>query len=255
MDYHLDFSVIFAPEYLPLLGRGLVVTLLLTLLSSSLAVGLGWAGAAVSASGRGMGRWLVCSSIEVFRNVPALVQVFFWSFAFPLLLPRDVRVPLMFNNAPLAWLQEQTGVHAYYFLALALSLSLNTAAYLAEIFRAGIESVSGDQIAAGLALGLTQRQVMRDVVLPQALHVSFPALTGRLVHNLKNTSLAAFVPVPDLFSALQTGTSRTFRALEFLIAGGVMYIVLGWLMSVCLMRADRRRAAWAVTSEGAPWSR
>ena len=252
--YQFDFSVIFRPESLSLIARGLIVTLLLTVLSSLIAVGLGWAGAMMTTSGRGIVRSIVCWAIEVFRNVPALVQVFFWSFAFPLILPRDVRVPLLFNNPPIDWLQAQTGVHAYYFAALVLGLSLNSGAYLADIFRAGIESVGDGQIAAGLASGLTQRQVMRDVILPQALHVSFPPLTGRLVHTLKNTALAVFVPVPDLFSALQTATSKTFRGLEFLIVGVVMYLALGWLMGAILTSLDRRRASWAMEGEQAKWS-
>ncbi len=253
--YQFDFSVIFLPESLGLIGRGLIVTLLLALLSSLIAVALGWAGAMIAASGRGIARSSVYWAIEIFRNVPALVQVFFWSFALPLALPRDLRVPLLFDNPPIDWLQAQTGVHAYYFTALALSLSLNTAAYLAEIFRAGIDSVGDGQIAAGLASGLTQRQVMRDVILPQALHVSFPALTNRLIHNTKNTALAVFVPVPDLFSALQTATSKTFRALEFLIAGTLVYLLLGWMMGALLSLLDRRRARWALDHEKAKWSR
>jgi len=134
-------------------------------------------------------------------------------------------------------------------------LSLNTSAYLAEVFRAGIESVDNGHIAVGLATGLTQRQVMHDIVWPQALHISLPALTGRLVHNMKNTALAVFVPVPDLFSALQTATSKTFRGLEFLIVGIAMYLTLGWVMSKLFWVVDRRRASWAFVPDRTRWNR
>lgn len=253
-NYQFDFSVLFLSENLSLLGRGLIVTLLLTVLSSTIAVTLGWAAAIITTSRRGVLYSIMCWAIEVFRNVPALVQVLFWSFTFPLLFPREVRISLFFDNAPVNWLQSVTGVHAYYFVALMLGLSLNTAAYLAEIFRAGIESVAEGQIAAGLALGMTRRQIRRDVIKPQALHVSFPPLTNRLIHNMKNTALAVFVPVLDLFSALQTATSKTFRGLEFLVAGVVMYLALGWLMAALLTRIERRRAAWVSDVGEGSWS-
>ncbi|HKZ86926.1 MAG TPA: amino acid ABC transporter permease [Anaerolineae bacterium] len=253
--YQFDFSVVLQPENLAVIARGLIVTLILTAITSAIAVLLGWIGAAVTTSGRGPLRSLVCWAIEIFRNVPALVQVFFWSFAFPLILPRDVRVPLLFDNPLVSWLQSQTGVHAYYFAALVMGLSLNTAAYLADIFRAGIESVGEGQIAAALASGLTQRQVMREIVFPQALHVSFPALTTRLVHTMKNTALGVFVPVPELMSALLTATSRTFRALEFLVAGAALYLAIGWAESAILARIDRRRTPWAIAESEARWAR
>lgn len=250
-SYQFDFSVIFQPENLSLIGRGLTVTLLLTLLSSLLAVVLGWLAAITTVLGRGPWPSMVRGAIEVFRNTPALVQLFFWSFAFPLLLPYEARLPLFFDNPPVRWLQAQTGVHLYYFAALVLGLSFNTAAHLAEIFRAGIESVGEGQIAAGLASGLSQRQVVLDIVLPQALQVSFPAMTNSLVHTMKNTALAVFVPVPDLFSELQTGISQTFRGLEFLIFGAIMYLMLGWLMSALLAALDRTYAPWLIERERA----
>jgi ABC-type amino acid transport system permease subunit len=216
---------------------------------------MGWTGAVVTTSGHGMLRSLTRKAIEVFRNVPALVQMFFVSFALPLLLPRDLRVSLLFDNQPVGWLQSETGVHAFYFGALLIVLSTNTAAYLADIFRAGIESVESGQIAAGLSTGLSQRRVMRSIVLPQALAVSMPALSTRLVHNMKNTALAVFIPVPDLFSALQTATSKSFRGLEFLIAGALIYLVLAWGMSRGLAFAARRWTAWAEPGKGRTWTK
>ena len=137
--YQFDFSVVFRPENLSLIGQGLILTLLLTLLSSGIAVTLGWTGALMTTSKYGFIRSVLRGAIEVFRNVPGLVQVFFWSFAFPLILPRELRVPLLFDNPIIGWLQAQTGVHAYYFAALVVGLSLNAGAYLVEIFRASIK--------------------------------------------------------------------------------------------------------------------
>jgi len=248
-------GVVLEPENLALIARGLIVTLVLAVVTSAIDVLLGWIGAVITASGRGLLRSAVCWAIEIFRNVPALVQVFFWSFAFPLLLPRDVRVPLLFDNPAVSGLQAQTGVHAYYFAALVAGLSLNAAAYLADIFRAGIESVGEGQIVAALASGLMQRQVMREVVFPQALHVSFPALATRLVHAMKNTALGVFVPMPELMSALLAATSKTFRALEFLLAGAALYLAIGWLESTILAHIDRRRAPWAIAEGEARWTR
>ncbi|WP_038819104.1 amino acid ABC transporter permease, partial [Pseudomonas aeruginosa] len=129
--------------------------------------------------------WPARAYLALFRNTPLLVQLFFWYFGVPALLPEAL---VSWLNTPhetplLDW-------PSFEFLAGAWGLTLYTSAFVAEEFRAGIASVRPEQRAAGLALGLTQRQVWRVVVLPQALRTALPPLLGQYMNALKNSSLA-----------------------------------------------------------------
>jgi len=92
-------------------------------------------------------------------------------------------------------------------------------------------------------LGAGPRTVYRAVLLPSGIRTAFPAISTRLIHNMKNTSLASFVAVPELFHEIQASITRTFRATEFLLLAAVMYLVLAWLMSVVLDLVDSRLRA------------
>lgn len=241
--FALNWSAVLTPDALRLLLGGLLVTLLLALASGALAFGLA-IGIELCYLTRPRTRPALTVYTTVFRGVPALLWVLFFAFAMPMLVPEQPRVTLLFDNAASQFVQAATGIHPYYFLALVLALSLNTSAYLADIVRAGLASVPPGQAEAGMALGLRRATVLHRVQLPQALIIGSPALLGRLIHNLKNTSLAIFLPVADLFSAVQTGASRTFRATEFLLVGAVIYLALAWTASVASSRLVRHYARW-----------
>ena len=244
MPYRFEWSAVLAPDALRLLAAGLAVTVVLALVSGGLAVALAVAVETARLTRPRLGRW-VAAYIALFRGVPPLLAVFFFSFALPLALPEPLRAPLFFENPLAATLLRLTGIHPLYFAALVAALALNTSAYLAEILRAAVGSVAIGQEDAGLATGLGRGAVLWDILLPQAVLLSLPALVARLIHNLRNTSLAVFVPVPDLFSAVQTGASRTFRAPEFLLAGAVLYLGLSWSVALLTEMVARRRATWA----------
>jgi ABC-type amino acid transport system permease subunit len=189
---------------------------------------------------------IVEAYVGLFRGVPALLGVYFLSFAVPLLIPEATRVPLLFDNPLTRALQQAFNLHPYYFGALVTALSFNTSAYLVEILRGALEGVGDGQTEAGLATGLSRRDLLWDVLLPQAALASLPAILTRLIHNLKNTSLAVFVPVPDLFSGIQTAASRTFRAPELLVAGALLYLALAAGASAAASLLERRVPRWRV---------
>ncbi|MGH1492907.1 MAG: amino acid ABC transporter permease [Acidimicrobiales bacterium] len=227
------------------LWSGLLVTVLLTAVTSvtSVAVGVAVGGTRMLAGKRT--RALSVGFIEVFRNVPALIQVIFWAFAVPNLFPTELRPKLFFDNPVMDGLSAVTGLPLpYYAIAACLGLTLNTGAHIAEIFRGGVRAIPVRQFEAARLLGAGPWSLFRTVIAPSAIRTSFPALSTRLIHNMKNTALASFVAVPELFSEIQGSITKTFRATEYLLLACVMYLVLSALMTVGLAMVDRRLQRW-----------
>ncbi len=203
------FGELLAPQYLRWLLDGFLLTLGLALLSCLLATLIGAPLAIARLSRRRLLSWPARAYLALFRNTPLLVQLFFWYFGVPALLPEAL---VSWLNTPhetplLDW-------PSFEFLAGAWGLTLYTSAFVAEEFRAGIASVRPEQRAAGLALGLTQRQVWRVVVLPQALRTALPPLLGQYMNALKNSSLAMAIGLAELSYAsrqVETEPSRPSR--------------------------------------------
>jgi polar amino acid transport system permease protein len=223
-----------------LLLSGLRLTVALTLVTSLLALVLGVAaGTARIAGARGL-RLLAAAHVEIHRNVPALVLVIFWAFAVPNLFPVELRRALFFDNALVHWVAEWSGVPlVYYAVATVIALTLNTSAYLAELFRAGVGSLAQEHVDAARTLGASRREVFVRILLPQGVRAAFPAISSRLIHNMKNTSLASFVAVPELFHGTQTAITQSFRAVEFLVLAAILYLALAYLLSAALRRIER----------------
>lgn len=163
--------------------------------------------------------WPARAYLALFRNTPLLVQLFFWYFGVPALLPEAL---VSWLNTPhetplLDW-------PSFEFLAAAWGLTLYTSAFVAEEFRAGIASVRPEQRAAGLALGLTQRQVWRVVVLPQALRTALPPLLGQYMNALKNSSLAMAIGLAELSYASRQVETETFKTFQAFGIATLLYI-------------------------------
>ncbi len=163
--------------------------------------------------------WPARAYLALFRNTPLLVQLFFWYFGVPALLPEAL---VSWLNTPhetplLDW-------PSFEFLAGAWGLTLYTSAFVAEEFRAGIDSVRPEQRAAGLALGLTQRQVWREVVLPQALRTALPPLLGQYMNALKNSSLAMAIGLAELSYASRQVETETFKTFQAFGIATLLYI-------------------------------
>ena len=144
--------------------------------------------------------------VEFFRNTPVLVQILWFYYALPLLLP--------FEIGPLT--------------AAALGISLNSAAFSAEIFRGGIESIDRGQAEAARALGMTAAQAMRRVVLPQALKRMTPALTNRAIEIFKMSTLASAVAYVELLQQGKLLASLQFNPIE-------TYTVVAFVFFLCLL--------------------
>ncbi|HGM4997970.1 TPA: amino acid ABC transporter permease [Pseudomonas aeruginosa] len=213
------FGELLAPQYLRWLLDGFLLTLGLALLSCLLATLIGAPLAIARLSRRRLLSWPARAYLALFRNTPLLVQLFFWYFGVPALLPEAL---VSWLNTPhetplLDW-------PSFEFLAGAWGLTLYTSAFVAEEFRAGIASVRPEQRAAGLALGLAQRQVWRVVVLPQALRTALPPLLGQYMNALKNSSLAMAIGLAELSYASRQVETETFKTFQAFGIATLLYI-------------------------------
>ena len=215
-------------ELMALILRGLWLTINLTAITTtlSLVLGVGVGTALLSPC-----RWIRTPAVlyvELHRNVPAVVLIIFWAFAVPNLFTAEQRQSIFFDNDFVNSVTALTGASmVYYTFAAVLALSLNTSAYLAEIFRAGVGVISAQHTETARTLGATRNEVYWTLLLPKGLSAAFPAVTARLVHNMKNTSLAALVSVPELFHSTESAISLTFQPLRYLLLASLLYLTIG----------------------------
>jgi glutamate/aspartate transport system permease protein len=162
--------------------------------------------------------------VELFRNVPLLVQLFLWFFVVPELLPKDLGTAIKQMTPP--WAS---------FVPAVIGLGLFTAARVAEQVRAGIQALPRGQGMAGTALGLTVAQTYRYILLPMAVRIIMPPLTSETMNLIKNTSVALTIGLIELTAAARSMQEFTFQVFEAFTAATVIYILVN-LVVVTLMR-------------------
>jgi glutamate/aspartate transport system permease protein len=167
--------------------------------------------------------------VEVFRNVPLLVQMFLWFFVVPELLPR----------AAGDWL-KQLPDSAFY--TAVVCLGFYTSARVAELVRAGIQSVARGQGQAATALGLTLPQTYRHVLLPMAYRIVMPPLTSEFLNIIKNSAVALTIGLAELTARARSMQEFTFQVFEAFTAATVVYILVN-IVVVTAMRGLERRVA------------
>ena len=213
-----DWSVVW--QYRDALAAGTATTFLLAIATMAIALPCGIVVAALRLYGIAPVRALAAAYVELFRNLP-LILVVFWAFY---VVPILIGVGL----SPLA-----TGLAA---------LALNVTAYNAETFRAGINSIRRGQMEAAMALGMSRAQALRRVVLPQAGRRILPVLASTWVSLFKDTSLVSVIAVSELaYTAMQI-RAQTFRVLEMLTAMAAIYWVLGYPQAKLVDWIQRRYA-------------
>jgi polar amino acid transport system permease protein len=217
---------------------GVVVTLWLTAVSMTLGIVLGTLLAVMRLSDHRVFRYTAGVYVWFFRGVPVLVQLIFWFNLASLFPTIDFGLPFM---TPLFSLDAnelitRTG-------AAILGLALCEAAYMAEIVRAGIESVGVGQREAASALGMSPWLTFRRVVLPQATRVIIPPTGNELINLLKGTSLVSVLAISDLLYAVQTIYSQNFLTIPLLITATVWYLAITSVLNVVQMRIERHFAA------------
>jgi polar amino acid transport system permease protein len=205
MNYTLDFTPVI--EGLPNLLAACLGTLFLALGGMALAIVIGIGGVILRDSRIKPVRWAVMAFVELIRNTPFLVQIFFIYFALPL-------AGLRLDPTPTA----------------IIALGINGGAYAIEIIRGGVQSISRGQVEAGLALGLHKAQVFRLIVLRPALRAIFPSLTSQFVLLTLTTSVASAISAYELTSVAQRIESDSFRSFEVYGTVTIFYLIMSWLM-------------------------
>ncbi len=228
------------PEILGLLIKGLWLTLGLTMITTILSMGIGIFVGSLRLLNQ---RWVtlpVTIYVETFRNIPALVLIIFWAYAFPNIWPISSRQALFFDNLVMHSLSNMTGLLIpWYAIAAILALTFNTSAYIAELFRAGVGTIAQEHVHAAQSMGASSFVILGVLLIPGGLRAAYPAIVSRLIHNLKNTALVSVVAVPELFGAIQTAITRSFLAVEFLTLAAVLYLILAFSMSAGLRWLER----------------
>jgi polar amino acid transport system permease protein len=201
--------------------HALLGTLELTGVSMALAIVLGFVLAALGASGNPVLVWFVRGYVWIFRGVPLIVQLLAWynlALVFPVLA---IGVPFT------SWhLQSTTNTVVTPFMAAILGLGLHEAAYMAEIVRAGLVAVPPGQTEAALSVGLTRRQAIRTVVLPQTLRVIVPPTGNQLVGLLKASALVYVIGGVELLTTAQRIYSVNFQVMALLIVASIWYLTV-----------------------------
>lgn len=208
-------SLLDASQY-QLLASGMLVTLQLFLVSWVMAFTIAVTLVVVRATNLAPCRWLVDAYVEYHRNVPLLVQVLFWYFGMPELLPEGFRMWLYQHNAEMS--------------LAAIALALGSAAYIAEDIRSGLRAIPGTQFEAARALGASYLQCMRFVIVPQAVRISIPPLVGRALLLFKNTSVAMAIGVMELTYQAREIENETYRTFATFGAATLMYLLGSFLI-------------------------
>ena len=183
-----------------------------------------------------LGFFLALGRASTHRSVRGFVFFYTWLFrATPTLL----QLLFVWDGLPQVW-HGFTGSWFSPFFAAAVALSLNEAAYMVEIIRAGLLSVDPGQELAGRALGMTRRQILRKVVVPQAIRISIPPMGNEFITLLKLTSLASVISLTELLTASQNFSSTSFSYLEAFTAAALYYLVIVSILMVLQSRLERR---------------
>jgi polar amino acid transport system permease protein len=205
LNYEFDFDPVIAG--MPKLLRGCLGTLGLAAAGMVVAIIIGIGGVAVRDSEVKPLRWLVISFVELIRNTPFLVQIYFIFFALPL-------AGIKLSPTPTA----------------VVALGVNGGAYAIEIIRGGVQSISKGQVEAGLALGLRRLQVFRLIVLKPALRAIYPSLASQFILLTLTTSIASAVAAYELTSVAKLIENESFRSFEVYFTVTVLYLIMSWLM-------------------------
>ncbi len=202
--------------------KGAAYTLLLSLITVFLGTVLGSLVALLRRSKIAPFRWFAIAYTEIIRGTPLLLQLYIFAFLLPALVPA-------LKNAN--------------FFNVTVALVLNSAGYVSEVIRAGIQAVDNGQTEAARSLGLGSRQTMTHIVFPQAIKNILPALCNEFVTIIKETSLAATFFVGDLMTAYNNIKGIMFLVLEPLIVIGIIYFILTFTLSKAVAVLERRLKA------------
>jgi glutamate/aspartate transport system permease protein len=248
LRYNWDWAILFAQEpggtgtWLHYLLVGLVWTLATALAAWVIALAIG---AAVGTLRTTTMPWVVRignAYVEIFRNIPLIVQMFLWFFVFPELLPTGIGDAIKQMAPP--WGS---------YIPAVLCLGIFTSVRVAEQVRAGIQSLPRGQRMAGTAMGLTQYQTYRYVILPQAFRIILPPLTSEFMNIIKNSSVALTIGLLELTGRARAMQEFTFQVFEAFGAATVIYLLTNLVVVLGMRWVEHKvRVPGLIAAGGAP---
>ena len=190
--------------------------------------------------------------IGFFRGTPLLLQVVFWGYLGIIYPTIDLGIPF----TDIIWWSEKTSLVFTSLVAGIIALSLNEAAYAAEIVRAGILSVDAGQAEAAKSLGMGSGYTLRRIVLPQAMRVIIPPMGNEFISMLKNTSLLQVVAVMELYARTSQISSQNLAQVELLVVAGFWYLVMTTVLSFPQSYLEKKYGrGFSVATQKSRWLR
>ena len=248
MKYNWNWGILLDPEpggsgvYLQYLLVGLGWTLTVALAAWVVALTLG---ALIGTLRTAPNRWLsrLCTAyVELFRNIPLLVQMFLWYFVLPELLPQELG----------DWIKQMPPPWGSYIPAV-LCLGIYTSVRIAEQVRAGIQSLARGQGMAGTAMGLTAAQTYRYVLLPQAFRIILPPITSEFMNVIKNSSVALTIGLLELTGRARAMQEFSFHVFEAFAAATVIYLLTNMVVVLGMRALEKKvRVPGLIAAGGAP---
>jgi His/Glu/Gln/Arg/opine family amino acid ABC transporter permease subunit len=218
----MNFAGVFRDVF-PLLLRGMVVTVETTVLALLIAICLGLFTCLAGLSKKGPLRFIARFYIWAIRGTPLLVQTFFVYFGVPQLLQS---LGLNFRLSPLA-----AGI---------ITLSMNAGAYIAEIFRGGIQAIDKGQMEAARSLGFSRNRAMFRIILPQAVRISIPALVNQFIISLKDTSIISIISLAEIVYEAKIYIGRTMQSFATWTIVGAVYLAVITVLSRISTHVEKR---------------
>lgn len=211
----IDFQLI--REYLPIFFQGVQITLQIAALSCAIGLGFGTVLALIQTSTFAPLRFLVTVYVTLIRGTPMLIQILFAYYALP-----------------------QFGLHIDTLWIAVIAIGLNSAAYISQILRSGINSIHKGQIEAAQVLGFSKKQIIYYIVLPQAVRVVLPALGNEFITLIKDSSLASIIGVAELSKQSRFVITKTFDAISVYCVVAVLYLTLTSAISLLINYLERK---------------
>ena len=233
MDYcHLvgivvDFGKM--TKWIPTFIDGTIVTIVLSLMTVFFGSIIGLLATLLQQSPNRFFKGIAAVYTQVIRGTPILIQLYIWLYGLPLI---GVTLPA------LTFLGDTYGSRE--FLTAVVALSINSGAYICELLRGGLDAIDKGQMEAGRSLGLSRRQTMRSVIIPQAIRVILPGLGNEFIAMIKESSIVSVVGIFDVMYTTNIVKASTYSIFEPLIIVAIIYFFLTFTLTALMKQLEKR---------------
>lgn len=242
MEYFWNWNIFFEIEpvtndiFIIYLFKGALWTVIVAILAWIIAFSVGTLIGTLKTVGNSFIENLCFFYIEIFRNIPLLLQFFLWFYVFPEFLSPELSH--FVKNIPPPWAS---------FITAILGLGIFISSRVAEIISSSINSLPSAQVDSAYALGFSKFQMYRHVLLPQALRISIPALTSEMLITLKATSIAMIIGFHELMGRTRSMQEQTFQIFESLIFATIAYLLLNFIIIKIMKHVEKKSSFGAIT--------